>query len=117
LARPKKIPEILLDINNHVISNKRQIDLYRDDKGNLNNITIENLPIDNYTFARLSLEDSIFRGATFEGCKFQGSDFTKTIINDCVFKDCNFNWVTITKEQYESNTFENCSMKEINVIS
>lgn len=96
---------------------KRNIDLYRDDKGHLENILIKDLEIDNYTFARLSLKDSVFADSKFIKCKFQGSDLTGMTIDNCTFDDCDLRWVSITKQQSESNMFMNCQERELNVIS
>ena len=112
----RKIEETIQKITNENIPNKRAIDLYRERTGNLQNILIKDLMIDNYTFARLSLSDSIFENVKFVGCKFQGQDFTNIKLDNVEFDNCDLRWVTLRKEQLDSNTFVNCDKREIDVI-
>lgn len=102
---------------NTQLNSKREIDIYKDDKGDLKNIKIENIEIDNYTFKGLSLNGSEFIKVKFVRCLFQGSDFINVLIKDCEFEECDLRWATLTTAQSETNIFKNCLIRELNVIS
>lgn len=125
MGRPKKsIGDIIdeqydfqiPDIEIVTLSNKREIDLYRDEHRNLDNLNIE-FDIDGYTFKGFTLKNSILSNATFKNIKAQGIDFTSTILQNCIFEKCDFRWASFTLDQTNKNIFKDCNLREINVLS
>lgn len=96
-----------------VLKNKRDIDFHRDEFGNLENVEID-FDIDDYTLKGLSLKGSKLKGV-FNNIKGQGVDFSNATL-DVTFKNSDLRWATFTAAQREKNIFENCNLREINVI-
>lgn len=100
-----------------VILTKRDLDFYRNENGHLKDLALYDISVDGYTLKGLSVDGTTFKNVAFSKILAQGVDFTKANIINCTFADSDFRWSKLTKDQRESNGFENCNFRESDVVS
>lgn len=97
---------------NHLIIMHRTIDKkifeeYDFQRGNIQNVHIQNCIFNDCDFNRSSLTNLRITNCNFYGCKFVNIDFSFCKLSNCIFKDCDFSLSEIENNIFFESTLSN----------